>query len=49
MPTELHVFQNGKHGVGMAQTLDGTKEWPQLCHNWLEVQGILDPAKKPKE
>ena len=49
VPTELHVFQNGKHGVGMAQTLDGTKEWPQLCHNWLEVQGILDPAKKPKE
>ena len=46
VPAEMHIFQNGPHGVGMAKALPGTKEWPALCHNWLEVRGLLKPAKE---
>ncbi len=45
VPAELHIFQNGPHGVGLAKQIPGTKEWPQLCRNWLEVQGLLHPPK----
>jgi acetyl esterase/lipase len=46
VPAEMHVFQNGPHGVGLAKALSGTKEWPQLCRNWLQVQGLLESGKK---
>jgi acetyl esterase/lipase len=46
VPVEMHIFQNGPHGVGLAKALPGTKEWSQLCHNWLEVRGLLENSNK---
>jgi acetyl esterase/lipase len=46
VPAEMHIFQNGPHGVGLAKAISGTKEWPQLCRNWLEVRGLLEKPKK---
>src|SRR5689334_5597972 len=46
VPAEMHVFQNGPHGVGMAKEIPGTKEWTKLLHNWLEIRGLLDSGKK---
>lgn len=48
VPAEMHIFQNGPHGVGMAKDLPATKEWPELCRNWIQVRGMLEPAKKTK-
>ncbi len=45
VPAEMHIFQSGKHGIGLAKDVPGTKEWPNLCHNWLEARGLLKPAK----
>lgn len=45
VPAEMHIFQAGKHGLGLAKDTPGTKEWPNLCHNWLEGRGLLKPAK----
>ena len=45
VPAEMHIFEAGKHGLGLAKDTTGTKEWPNLCHNWLEARGLLTPAK----
>jgi acetyl esterase/lipase len=45
VPCEMHIFQAGKHGLGLAKDVPGTNAWPELCHNWLNVRGLLEPAK----
>lgn len=32
---ELHVYQAGKHGVGLAEGIAGTQDWTELCARWL--------------
>ena len=41
VPAELHVFPKGRHGVGLAKNLDGAREWPSLCQDWLKRIGML--------
>jgi len=41
VPSELHVFPKGRHGIGLGQTIEGAKQWPELCTHWLERQGIV--------
>jgi acetyl esterase/lipase len=38
---ELHVFRNGAHGSGLAQTDPALAEWPRLLANWLRVSGFV--------
>jgi acetyl esterase/lipase len=40
--TELHVFPNGGHGLGLAADVDGTRQWPALCQQWLRSVGMID-------
>ena len=35
VPFELHLFQPGKHGVGLAEADPVLKAWPGLCATWL--------------
>lgn len=46
VPGELHVFQNGHHGLGLAANVPGTSAWPELCRNWLEVSGLIPSGKQ---
>jgi acetyl esterase/lipase len=48
VPVEMHIFQSGKHGVGLAANVPGTNKWPELCHEWLQTRGLLEPAKNTK-
>ncbi|MGO4535110.1 alpha/beta hydrolase [Leifsonia sp. 2MCAF36] len=32
---ELHVYRAGKHGVGLAEGIAGTRDWTELCARWL--------------
>ena len=41
VPAELHVFQKGKHGLGLATGTPGTEQWPDLCRLWLQQLGVL--------
>jgi acetyl esterase/lipase len=44
VPAELHVFERGRHGVGMAQKLKGLPElaiYPTLLANWMEMHGWM--------
>ena len=42
VPAELHIFQKGPHGVGLALGRPALDEWPTLLVNWLRGLGLLD-------
>ncbi|MBI4165077.1 MAG: alpha/beta hydrolase [Acidobacteria bacterium] len=39
VPAELHVFQRGPHGVGLAPTDQILSVWQQCLANWLKTRG----------
>jgi len=41
VPVEMHVFENGPHGVGMALSDPSLSVWPNLLMNWLRARGLL--------
>jgi len=41
VPAEMHLFQNGPHGVGMALTDPALSPWTILLSNWLRARGLL--------
>lgn len=40
VPFELHIFESGRHGLGMAEDHPEAKAWPALCENWLRKRGF---------
>jgi acetyl esterase/lipase len=38
---EMHLFERGPHGVGLALRDPALEMWPQLLANWLRVRGLL--------
>ncbi len=48
VPVEMHIFQNGRHGLGLAEKVPGANKWPELCHEWLKTRNLLEPAKGSK-
>jgi acetyl esterase/lipase len=42
VPFALHVFQHGRHGLGLAEESPEVRAWTQLCARWL---GGIDFAK----
>jgi len=43
VPAEMHVFERGPHGVGLANDDQALSEWSTLLANWLRVRGIVGP------
>jgi acetyl esterase/lipase len=44
VPVELHIFERGKHGTGMAQGLKNLPElaiYPMLVANWMTMHGWM--------
>jgi acetyl esterase/lipase len=41
VPAEMHLFENGPHGVGMALSDPALSAWPPLLMNWLRARGLL--------
>jgi acetyl esterase/lipase len=44
VPAELHVFENGPHGVGMALSDPTLSKWTELLAGWLRAHGLMTPA-----
>lgn len=44
VPAEMHIFEKGRHGLGLAQSDPALKLWPLLLENWFRTRGILPPA-----
>lgn len=41
VPGELHIFEKGAHGLGLAKKTPGTSEWPNACRRWLETKQFV--------
>jgi acetyl esterase/lipase len=46
VPAELHVYEKGRHGVGLATGVRSPddpvlKKWPDLLADWLKGRGLL--------
>jgi len=39
--SELHIYEKGRHGLGLAKDTPGTSAWPDACIAWLKNRGIL--------
>jgi acetyl esterase/lipase len=42
VPGELHIYEKGPHGVGLAAHIPGTSDWPNAFQRWLKVRGVLE-------
>lgn len=41
VPAEMHIFEPGPHGVGLAPTYAALSIWPTLLANWFRTRGLL--------
>jgi acetyl esterase/lipase len=41
VPAELHIFKEGRHGVGLAMSDPALAEWSRLLANWMRVSGLV--------
>jgi acetyl esterase/lipase len=41
VPAEMHIFETGVHGVGLALNDPSLSAWPTLLMNWLRARGLL--------
>jgi acetyl esterase/lipase len=48
VPYEMHLFEHGKHGVGLAKDDPTLSTWSMLLGNWLRARGFLSPGKAAK-
>lgn len=46
VPVELHVFGDGRHGLGLAMTDPVLGTWPNLLRDWLDKSGVLSPRNQ---
>jgi acetyl esterase/lipase len=44
VPAEIHIYERGPHGVGLAYTDEALSSCPQRLATWLRVRGLLSPA-----
>ena len=42
VPTEMHIFPDGEHGLGLAKTIPHVAQWSGLLINWFKNLGWLD-------
>ncbi|MFP7296184.1 alpha/beta hydrolase [Neobacillus niacini] len=40
IPFGLHIFESGRHGLGLAEEHPEAKAWPKLCEAWLRNRGF---------
>ena len=45
VPAELHIYRQGRHGLGLAPDVPGTGNWPKQCEDWMRGLGLLE--RKP--
>lgn len=41
VPAEMHIFENGPHGLGLALDNPAIGQWPTLLLNWLRTRGLV--------
>ena len=44
VPVEMHLFQHGAHGAGLAMANPQLSVWPDLLAKWMRERGLMGPA-----
>jgi acetyl esterase/lipase len=47
VPAELHIYQEGAHGVGLESGHGPISDWPKRCAEWMSVRGLLTRRPRP--
>ena len=42
VPAELHIFEKGRHGLGLAREVPNVSSWPDRARDWMRGRGLLD-------
>ncbi len=45
VPYEIHIYETGRHGVGLAKDNPALSTWPKLLENWLRARKFLEPSQ----
>ena len=46
VPAEIHIYERGPHGVGLATTDEADATWPGRLADWLRIRGLLNASPK---
>jgi acetyl esterase/lipase len=47
VPAEMHIYEKGQHGVGLAPKDPVLSTWPDRLAAWMKGRGLLETSKKP--
>jgi acetyl esterase/lipase len=47
VPAELHIYEHGRHGVGLAPKDPTLSSWPKRLEDWFRIRGILPEKVAP--
>jgi acetyl esterase/lipase len=48
VPAELHIYERGRHGLGLAPSDPALSSWPARAEAWLRVRGVLPEGQAAK-
>jgi acetyl esterase/lipase len=48
VPVEMHIYESGRHGFGLAPDNPTLSTWVMLCTNWMRGHGWLTRAAVPR-
>src|SRR5205814_1620620 len=46
VPAEMHIYERGPHGVGLAPLDEALSSWPARLADWLRGRGLLNASSK---
>jgi len=46
VPAEMHIYERGPHGLGLAPLDEAVSSWPARLAAWLRVHGLLNAAAR---
>lgn len=46
VPAELHIYEKGRHGIGLGVGSGAVSAWPEQLAGWLKTRGLLAAAKR---
>jgi acetyl esterase/lipase len=41
VPAELHIYETGGHGFGLARDRKSESGWTEACLNWMKIHGLI--------
>ena len=42
VPVELHIYERGRHGLGLAKSVPTAADWTVRCTEWMRTRGLLE-------